>query len=142
MGSCRHIMYNTLLIVMDYWIQSLNDGYPVDMIYLYFRKAFESVSCNWLLKEFNVYGISGCFLDWMQDFLSGRQEKVFLNGDHSSWSTVSSKVPLELILSPNHSQNRDSKCFRILLIIYDHSMCIMLEFKSFFLCAFNMLAYF
>ena len=31
-----------LLRAMDYWTQSLNDGYPVDIIYLDFRKAFDS----------------------------------------------------------------------------------------------------
>ena len=72
-----------LLAAMDYWTQSLNDGYPLDIIYLDFRNVFDSVPHNQLLTKLKVYGISGCVLDWIQNFLSGRKLRVVLNGSHS-----------------------------------------------------------
>ena len=36
-----------------------------------------------------------------QNFLSGRKRRVVLNGDHSSWSTVSSGGPLLFLLYVN-----------------------------------------
>ena len=64
-----------LLVAMDYWTQSLNDRYPVDIIYLDFRKAFDSVPHKRLLIKLNAYGISGSLLDWIQNFLSGRKQR-------------------------------------------------------------------
>ena len=72
-----------LLIEKDYWTQSLNDGYPVDIIYLDFHKVFDLVPHNQVLTKLKVHGISGCLLDWVWDLLSGRKQRV-LNGDHSS----------------------------------------------------------
>ena len=38
--------------------------------------------------KLKAYGISGCLLDWIQNFLSGRKQRAVLNGSYSSWSTV------------------------------------------------------
>ena len=53
-------MYNT---TMDYWTQSLDDGYLVDIVYLD-RKASDSVPHNRLLMKLKAYGIlSMCILN-------------------------------------------------------------------------------
>ena len=88
-----HVATTQLLIAMDYRAQSLNGGYPVDITYLDFCNAFDLVPHSRLLTKLKAYGISGCLLNWVLDFLSGRKERVVLNGEHSSWSMFSSGVP-------------------------------------------------
>jgi len=69
-----------LLVAMDYWTRSLDNGYPVDVIYLDFHKAFDSVPYNRLFVKLEAYGISGDLLIWLQNFLTNRKHCVVLNG--------------------------------------------------------------
>ena len=81
-----------LLITANYWIQSIEDGHSVDILYFDFAKAFDSVPHNWLIIKLQAYGISGRLLVWFKNFLTNRRQKVVLN--HSSnWSRMVSGVP-------------------------------------------------
>ena len=57
-----------LLQVMEHWTKTLDDGNDVDIIYLDFRKAFESVLHQRLLSKLKAYGISGSVLNWVMNF--------------------------------------------------------------------------
>ena len=57
-----------LLQVMEHWTKTLDDGNDVDIIYLDFRKAFDSVLHQRLLSKLKAYGISGSVLNWVMNF--------------------------------------------------------------------------
>ena len=54
----------------------IDRGEAVDIVYLDFRKAFDSVPHERLLAKLVSYGISGSILLWIRNFLSERVQQV------------------------------------------------------------------
>ena len=63
-----------LLEVMEDLTQLIEEKEPVDIIYLDFKKAFDSVPHYRLLSKLEAYGIKGNIVKWIKDFLIGRPE--------------------------------------------------------------------
>ena len=59
-GFCQgRSCVSQLLVTLFDWMSDLDDHIPVDVAYLDFRKAFDSVPHQRLLKKLEGYGISG-----------------------------------------------------------------------------------
>jgi len=54
-----------MLIAMDYWANALEQRIPVDVVYLDFRKAFDSVPHTQLLIKLQAYGTCGDLYNWL-----------------------------------------------------------------------------
>ena len=64
-------------------------------LYFDFAKAFDSVPHNRLISKLQSSGISGNLLEWIRNFLVGRnsrRQKIVLNNNESEWSEVVSGV--------------------------------------------------
>ena len=65
-----------LLESLESWTKALDEGYGLDIIYLDYRKAFDSVPHLRLMQKLKSYGITGDLLGWIESFLTSRTMRV------------------------------------------------------------------
>ena len=72
--SCLTNLLQFIETVTDY----VDQGYPVDVIFLDFQKAFDKVPHGRLLLKVKAMGIGSLVENWIESWLSGRKQRILM----------------------------------------------------------------
>jgi ribonuclease P/MRP protein subunit RPP40 len=90
---------NSLECTFDWFVATAHSD-SVDVIYIDFSKAFDSIVYSKLLFKLSSLGITGKLLAWLAAFLHNRNQCVAIENIFSSVSSVISGVPQGSVLGP------------------------------------------
>ena len=89
-----------LILFTEKLFDGKRNSTAVDVIYMDFKKAFDSVSHNALLSKLQALGIAGNLYNWLNTYLKTRIQCVHIGDTNSNYCAVLSGVPQGSILGP------------------------------------------
>ena len=89
-----------LISYVDYLTKKLDDGLPVDVLYLDFSKAFDVVPHKRLIQKLKCHKLSKEVIAWIETWLANRKQRVMVDGIFSDWTDVESSVIQGSVLGP------------------------------------------
>ncbi|PFX16227.1 Hemicentin-2 [Stylophora pistillata] len=89
-----------LLYLTETWKEALDTGLKVGVLFIDFRKAFDSVNHLILQKKLQAMDVSGDFLSWFTSYLCERRQFVQLSGIKSGPRLIKYDVLQGSILGP------------------------------------------
>ena len=80
--------------------EAVDSGKEIRVVFCDVSKAFDRVWHRGLLHKLRVIGCSEKVTQWFASYLSGRRQRVVINGQSSDWSLIGAGVPQGSILGP------------------------------------------
>jgi len=67
----RQVLLTNLISFDDQETSLVDEGKAVDVVYLHFSKAFDTVPHSILLEKLAAHGLDWCTLHWINNWLNG-----------------------------------------------------------------------
>ena len=87
-----------LLEATDSWAYNIDVGNVNAVVFLYLKKAFDTVDHEILLSKLHLYGISGITHKWFSPYLDNRTQKYLVDGSLSECCTFKCGIPRGTVL--------------------------------------------
>ena len=110
MSTCH-----ALIDLIDGISQSLDAKQYAMGLFIYLKKAFDTVNHKLLCKKMKFLGINGVAFKWINSYLENRKQFVSFDKCNSDMRNISCGVPLGSIVGPK------------LFILYINDMCNILN---------------
>ena len=90
----------TLLHTYHTFCEAIDSRKEIRAVFCDISKAFDRVWHRGLLYELRATGCSEKVTQWFASYLSGRRQRVVINGQSSDWGFIGAGVPQGSILGP------------------------------------------
>ena len=97
-----HSTLTALIDITDNWYLNIDDGLTNAILFIGFKKTFDTIDHEILLSKLDPYGFKGASLNLFRDYryLSDRTQVTVINNVNSETSFISCGVPQGSILGP------------------------------------------
>jgi hypothetical protein len=95
-----HSCETALNLVLASWKDDIQNNKSIYAVFLDFKRAFETIDRDILIRKLSKYGINGTENEWFKDYLNNRKQKTCVNGMMSDERINPFGVPQGSVLGP------------------------------------------
>ena len=96
----KHSCQTALVKLVDDWSKCIDNEKMIGALFIEFRKAFDLVDQNILLRKLSLYKCNPSVINWFKSHLSNRQQTIDSETGLVDFATVRSGVQQGPILGP------------------------------------------
>lgn len=96
----NHSCESAIQYTFSKWKNAYDDNEYTVAVFLDFKRAFETIDRNILIKKLNYYGVTGSVLAWFVNYLSGRKQRTKIGSNISDVIDINIGVPQGSVLGP------------------------------------------